>query len=103
MNPMDTARLLPWTGPDGKPCYLLGGTGTGTGYVSRLADRTCTPGELHLLAVELNTLLINIHRVSASRGARLLLLDSTAGADDDPAGEGTRKSRPGRSPRYLLN
>jgi hypothetical protein len=28
-------RLLPWTGTDGRPCYLVG---DGTGYVSRLAD-----------------------------------------------------------------
>ncbi|WP_066980108.1 hypothetical protein [Streptomyces sp. NRRL F-4489] len=53
-----------------------------------LADRTWTPGELHWLAVELNTHLINVHRVSASRGARLLLLEGAAEADDDdPAGE----------------
>ncbi|WP_308403793.1 hypothetical protein [Streptomyces rhizoryzae] len=108
VNPMDTARLLPWAGPEGKPCYLLGGTGTG--YVSRLADRveaeqmdaaaalieeacriltdrTWTPGELHLLAVELNTHLINVHRVSASRGARLLLAAGASEEDDDPADE----------------
>ncbi|MFJ7126428.1 hypothetical protein [Streptomyces sp. NPDC098101] len=29
------ARLLPWTGDGGKPCYLLG---DGEGYVSRVAD-----------------------------------------------------------------
>ncbi|MFB6813052.1 hypothetical protein ACFCV8_00690 [Streptomyces sp. NPDC056347] len=29
-------RLLPWTGPDGKPCYLS--TDDRGGYVSRLAD-----------------------------------------------------------------
>ncbi|PGH49646.1 hypothetical protein, partial [Streptomyces sp. Ru87] len=28
-------RLLPWSTPDGRPCYLLGGGG---GRVSRLAD-----------------------------------------------------------------
>ena len=28
-------RLLPWTSPDGKPCFL---SGDGTGYVARLAD-----------------------------------------------------------------
>ncbi|WP_432149103.1 hypothetical protein [Streptomyces sp. bgisy029] len=30
-----TARLLPWTGTGGKPCYVVG---DGTGYVSRKAD-----------------------------------------------------------------
>ncbi|MEU8913525.1 hypothetical protein [Streptomyces nigrescens] len=29
-------RLLPWNGPDGKPCYLS--TEEGGGYLSRLAD-----------------------------------------------------------------
>ncbi|MBC9714109.1 hypothetical protein H9Y04_16225 [Streptomyces sp. TRM66268-LWL] len=28
-------RLLPWVGPEGKPCYLIG---DGTGPVSRIAD-----------------------------------------------------------------
>lgn len=67
------ARLLPWTGPEDKPCFLVG---DGTGYVSRVADameaaqmamaaeliaearrvlagRKWTSGELHLLTVEL--------------------------------------------------
>lgn len=29
------ARLLPWSSPEGKPCFVLG---DGSGYVSRLAD-----------------------------------------------------------------
>ncbi|MFG2558314.1 hypothetical protein [Streptomyces sp. NPDC048496] len=67
------ARLLPWAGPEGKPCYLAG---DGAWFLSRLADnmeaaplglagdliekahqilagRAWTPGELHLLAVQL--------------------------------------------------
>ncbi|MFK0296835.1 hypothetical protein ACIQU6_41080 [Streptomyces sp. NPDC090442] len=89
---MNGARLLPWSSPEGKPCYLLGGGGGG--YVSRLADRVeeeqmdsaaefieeaggvlagrvWTPGEIHLLAVELKAHLVTVHRVSESRGARL--------------------------------
>ncbi|MFE7299726.1 hypothetical protein [Streptomyces sp. NPDC057579] len=85
-------RLLPWTTPEGKPCFLL--PSDGTGYVSRLADRweaeqlgtaalliedaerilaarTWTPGELHLLTVELKNSLATTHRVAESRGARL--------------------------------
>ncbi|MER6052731.1 hypothetical protein ABT168_35735 [Streptomyces sp. NPDC001793] len=100
---MDTARLLPWTNPDGRPCYLLGGNGTG--YVSRLADkveaeqmtsaaelieeacgvlaaRTWTPGEIHLLAIELNDHLTRVHRASESRGARLRLLEDGPDAND---------------------
>ncbi|GAA2311103.1 hypothetical protein Scani_60250 [Streptomyces caniferus] len=87
----DGARLLPWAGPEGKPCFLLG---DGTGYVSRIADameaaqlglaaelitearrvlagRTWTSGELHLLTVELTEALVEVHRVAESRGARL--------------------------------
>ncbi|MFF2810547.1 hypothetical protein ACFVT2_25915 [Streptomyces sp. NPDC058000] len=108
MNPMYSARLLPWSSPEGKPCFLLGGTGTG--YVSRLADRveaeqmdsaaeliedagdvlagrSWTPGELHLLAVELNAHLARVHRVSKSRGARLLQLEGAADKDEGD-GEG---------------
>lgn len=29
-------RLLPWTGSEEKPCYLIG---DGDGYVSRIADQ----------------------------------------------------------------
>lgn len=84
-------RLLPWSGPEGKPCYV---SGDGTGYVSRVADtmeanqldaaaeliveakyvlaeRAWTPGELHLLAVQLTESLVDVHRVAESRGARL--------------------------------
>ncbi|MBW1596660.1 hypothetical protein [Streptomyces sp. JJ38] len=84
-------RLLPWAGPEGKPCYLAGGEG---GYLSRLADnvesaqlglasellqeawdvldgRQWTPGELHLLAVRLAEALGDVHRVAVSRGSRL--------------------------------
>ncbi|GAA3367767.1 hypothetical protein GCM10020367_65500 [Streptomyces sannanensis] len=84
-------RLLPWAGPEGKPCYLAS---DGTGYLSRLANNVesaqlglagellqeaqrilgglqWTPGELHLLAVQLTEALTNVHRIAVSRGARL--------------------------------
>ncbi|MET8244833.1 hypothetical protein ABZV31_10675 [Streptomyces sp. NPDC005202] len=84
-------RLLPWAGPEGKPCYLAS---DGAGYLSRVADnvesaqlclagellqeaqrvlagRQWSPGELHLLAVQLTEALGNMHRVAVSRGARL--------------------------------
>ncbi|MFF8787038.1 hypothetical protein [Streptomyces sp. NPDC015125] len=86
------ARLLPWTGLEGKPCFLVS---DGTGYVSRVADameaaqmalaaeliaearrilvgRSWTSGELHLLTVELAESLVEVHRVAESRGGRLL-------------------------------
>lgn len=88
-----SARLLPWATPEGKPCYLVG---DGTGRVSRLAgnmevmqlgvaaelieeakfvleERRWTPGELHLLAVQLTESLCAVYRVAESRGARLPL------------------------------
>ncbi|QHC20856.1 hypothetical protein [Streptomyces sp. GS7] len=100
----DTARLLPWASPDGKPCILL--PGDGTGYVSRLADRVereqlgsaavliaearkvlhgraWTSGELHLLAVELTESLHTVHRVAESRGARLPVADGEDEDEDD--------------------
>jgi hypothetical protein len=36
MMMQDELRLLPWAGPDGKPCYLS--TNKPDGYMSRLAD-----------------------------------------------------------------
>ncbi|MEV6567603.1 hypothetical protein [Streptomyces kronopolitis] len=91
------ARLLPWSSPDGKPCFVIG-----TGYVSRVADtveeqqltsaaelivearcvlsgRGWTSGELQLLTVELTEALAEVHRVAESRGVRLLCHD---GRDD---------------------
>ncbi|WP_405890155.1 hypothetical protein OG427_15480 [Streptomyces sp. NBC_00133] len=90
-NGTEALRLLPWAGPEGKPCFL---SGDGTGYISRVADnmeaaqldaaaelldeakcvlaeRAWTPGELHLLAVQLTESLGDVHRVAESRGARL--------------------------------
>ncbi|WP_232265498.1 hypothetical protein [Streptomyces pactum] len=36
MTAPNELRLLPWSGPEGKPCYLS--ADDGGGYVSRLAD-----------------------------------------------------------------
>ncbi|CAM5441901.1 hypothetical protein SXANM310S_06650 [Streptomyces xanthochromogenes] len=36
MTPHDELRLLPWSSPDGKPCFLS--TGDPAGRLSRLAD-----------------------------------------------------------------
>ncbi|MFF1285526.1 hypothetical protein [Streptomyces sp. NPDC058299] len=90
-GPSASGRLLPWTGGEGKPCYLLG---DGTGYVSRLADEIesvqlgmagallehaaelltehrLTGEELHYLARRLSESLRDVKRVAESRGARL--------------------------------
>ena len=107
MNLSDEVRLLPWAGPDGKPCYLAG---NGTGFLSRFADRleaaqlglagelleeaqrvlagrAWTSGELHLLVVRLTEALCSVHRIAVSRGARLSVpaydaCDGDGGHDD---------------------
>lgn len=89
MTTQDELRLLPWTGPDGKPCYLS--TDDQGGYVSRLADHieafqlgmasqllehsrqvlddeTEDPEELTLLAAQLTSTLRDVLRVATSRG-----------------------------------
>ncbi len=87
-------RLLPWAGPDGKPCYLS--TDDPEGYMSRLADHIesvqlgmarelleearqvpdGTPMNVHklsLLAGQLAGALRDVIRVATSRGERLAL------------------------------
>ncbi|MFJ8510715.1 hypothetical protein [Streptomyces avermitilis] len=87
----ETVRLLPWSGPEGKPCYLVG---DGAGYVSRmadsiecvqldmsaqildhaadmLADRKATAAQLRFLAARMAEALRDVHRIAESRGARL--------------------------------
>ncbi|MGW7486808.1 hypothetical protein [Streptomyces sp. NPDC054786] len=111
------ARLLPWTGPEGKPCFLVG---DGSGYVSRVADameaaqlalaveliaearrvlagRSWTSGELHLLTVELTESLVEVHRVAESRGGRLPApADAPEAAVTEDDG-GPRAGRPRRA------
>ncbi|WP_327300661.1 hypothetical protein [Streptomyces goshikiensis] len=92
MTESNELRLLPWSGPDGKPCYLS--ADAPTGYLSRLADNTeeiqlglgsellahaadvladtvSDPEELRLLAADLTGALRDVLRVAASRGHRL--------------------------------
>lgn len=95
-------RRLPWTGQDGKPCYVIG---DGTGYVSRmadgiesvqlgmagelighateiLADRKVTGAELHFLANRLTESLREVKRVAEIRGSRLDVAAADPGVDD---------------------
>lgn len=95
-------RLLPWTGVEGNPCYVVG---DGTGYVSRLADQIesvqldmagdllghaaellaeqrATGRELRYLANRLTESLRDVKRVADSRGARLMLTGSGPDADE---------------------
>ncbi|MFJ7121313.1 hypothetical protein ACIQUO_15125 [Streptomyces albogriseolus] len=84
-------RLLPWTGPDGKACFLS--TDDNDGYMSRLADNieslqlgTATelldqaidmlatdtaPDDMRLLVKHLTGTLRDTLRVATSRGHRL--------------------------------
>ncbi|MFJ9349749.1 hypothetical protein [Streptomyces sp. NPDC101237] len=83
-------RLLPWVGPEGKPCYL--NTDDPEGFMSRLADHiesiqlgmasellkqahpvlddeTANREELSLLAAQLAGALRDVLRVATSRGS----------------------------------
>jgi hypothetical protein len=95
-------RLLPWSGPEGKPCYLS--TDDSDGHLSRLADHTeavqlgmaaellehasealhdVGPEELRLLATKLTGALRATLRVATSRGHRLATPDLAARDGDD--------------------
>ncbi|MEU6000195.1 hypothetical protein ABZ837_20510 [Streptomyces sp. NPDC047197] len=88
-EPIRPARLLPWAGPEGKPCYLISDD---AGPVSRVADAmesvqlglgrelltyaretlAGTPDhELRFLAQRLTEALHDALRVAESRGLRL--------------------------------
>ncbi|MFI2184831.1 hypothetical protein [Streptomyces sioyaensis] len=67
----------------------------------RILDaRTWTPGEIHLLAVELVSSLVDVRRVAESRGARLPVPDDDGpDADEGPRdhdlnGDGSRLRHP---------
>ncbi|WP_399885252.1 hypothetical protein ACGH7X_14150 [Streptomyces sp. BBFR51] len=86
-----TARLLPWAGSEGKPCYLLT---DGDGPLSRMADvvestqlgmagelldhaadlltdARATPEQLRFLLSRMCEALTDVHRIAESRGMRL--------------------------------
>ncbi|MEI7035106.1 hypothetical protein [Streptomyces pratensis] len=109
----DTARLLPWTGTGGKPCYVVG---NGSGHVSRTADKVeavqlgmalelldhaddlleddrSTEVQLRHVAAALTHSLRDVHRIARSRGLRLGMPD---GCDEGghPAGGGPVRLRP---------
>ncbi|MFJ4948036.1 hypothetical protein [Streptomyces sp. NPDC088760] len=88
MTARNDLRLLPWSGPDGKPCYL--NTDDKGGYMSRLADNMesvqlgmaaelleqvsatlsgdSAPEDVRLLADKLTGSLRDVLRVAISRG-----------------------------------
>ncbi|MEU8530075.1 hypothetical protein AB0C77_31530 [Streptomyces sp. NPDC048629] len=87
MTPHNELRLLPWSGPDGKPCFLS--TDDNRGHLSRLADNheglqlgraaellghapevlgddATSPAELRLLAEKLTRALGRVRNVDRS-------------------------------------
>ncbi|MFE1886018.1 hypothetical protein [Streptomyces diastatochromogenes] len=96
MTAPNELRLLPWSGPEGKPCYL--NTDDKRGYMSRLADnieavqlgtaaellelasdtlddQDAGPEDLRRLAKELTGALRDVLRVATSRGHLLAMSD----------------------------
>ncbi|WP_330478211.1 hypothetical protein OG301_20205 [Streptomyces platensis] len=105
MTTHNELRLLPWSGPEGNPCYLS--TEDSGSYLSRLADHTEAvqlemaaellehavevlgdgePNEVRLLATDMAEALRDVRRVAISRGHRLPLTDPPAceGGDEGP-------------------
>lgn len=99
MSTTQTARLLPWSTPDGKPCFLHG---DGSGYLSRVADNIesvqlgmavelldhaadmltdhkATSDQLRFVLARMSEALRDVHRIAESRGARMPVPD----ADED--------------------
>ncbi|MEV6198791.1 hypothetical protein AB0M64_02315 [Streptomyces sp. NPDC051771] len=92
MTSRDELRLLPWSGPDGKPCFLS--TDDDSSYLSRLADILETtyldqavdvldhaiellslpepdPAALRAASADLTKALGQVLRIAESRGWRL--------------------------------
>lgn len=88
---MERARLLPWSGPEGKRSYLIT---DGTGHLSRvadtiesvqlgmagdllghatdmLADHGATPVQLRYLLARMYEALSDVHRIAESRSSHL--------------------------------
>ncbi|MFF7648315.1 hypothetical protein ACFZCY_00350 [Streptomyces sp. NPDC007983] len=95
-------RLLPWSSPDGKPCYLAPGDGysplsqradeiealqlnMGAQLLQHahalLSDRKVSSGELRYLGHRLTEALRDVLRVAESRGGRLLAYGDDEGVD----------------------
>lgn len=96
MTTPNELRLLPWSGPDGKPCYLS--TDDRGGYLSRLADdieraqlvaaaellhqiplalddRDADAEDMRRLAKVLTAVLRDVVRVATSRGHLLTVTE----------------------------
>lgn len=124
MDSYPSLRLLPWSSPDGKPCFLA--NGRGDGYVSRLADETearqladgldvlerarrvledpLSPHvEVRYGAIRLTECLADALRIAESRGRRLPRPAAEGDDHDDTTPEDDpeappRSVRPGTAP-----
>ncbi|RAJ82827.1 hypothetical protein K377_03878 [Streptomyces sp. PsTaAH-137] len=106
MTTPNELRLLPWSGPEGQPCYLS--TDNANSYLSRLADNTeaihlgmaaevldqavellsgekVAPNDLRLVTRDLVGALTTTLRVATSRGRRLPQPDSARHERGDEA------------------
>ncbi len=115
MEPDTVLRLLPWSSPEGKPCFLV--PGGGSGPLSRLADdmeavRLAMAAEMIRLArkvqddplspyvevryagVRLAECLNDVLRVAESRGMRLPApnAEDADHADEDEEAEGAGRT-----------
>ncbi|MFE7425237.1 hypothetical protein [Streptomyces sp. NPDC057545] len=120
MESYPSLRLLPWSSPDGKPCFLA--NGTGDGYVSRLADEMeaqqladgldvlerarrvledpLSPHvEVRYGAIRLTECLADALRVAESRGRRLPPRPDGEGGDHDATTPGDDPEAPPRPVR----
>ncbi|MFF9177941.1 hypothetical protein [Streptomyces sp. NPDC014793] len=102
MDARNTLRLLPWSSPEGKPCFLA--SASEGGHLSRLADETedlqlseglevlvaarkllgdpLSPNvEVRYTAIRLSECLADALRVAESRCRRLPLPGDTSGGD----------------------
>lgn len=96
MTAPNELRLLPWSGPEGKPCYLS--TDDPGGYISRLADKVeaiqlgtavtlleeasetlddqnAASDDLRILSHDLTRALREVLRIAASRGHLLAAIE----------------------------
>lgn len=112
-----TARLLPWSTPEGKPCYL---SSDGNGYVARVADNIesvqlgmagdllrhvsellddgkTTADQLRFALACMSHSLRDTKRIADSRGSRLPVPDDAPGsveAEDDDRNDGSGPQLP---------
>ncbi|MEV6757285.1 hypothetical protein [Streptomyces sp. NPDC051214] len=112
MIPTQATRLLPWSTPEGKPCYLA--SDDGSGYLSRVADNIesvqlgmagellahtddlvtdpkATSDQLRFALARTSEALRDVKRIADSRGARLPEPDNDPDAidpDEDPDDDG---------------